>query len=455
MTRSLSFQAVILTTVAFCALCGGSGIAQAQFKQTDLVSDLSGLAKVTDPNLINPWGVSFIPGLSPFWISNQGTGTSSLFSVMGGTGVAPANILAPPAANFAVIPPPVVAGFPGPTGQVSNPTAVTNPTMASFDIGATGPAFFIFANLNGSISAWNPLLMQMARCTTRRQSWRLRLRLAPLTPDWPSTRPAIGSMPPMKSPAKSMSTTARSGRRLSLADLTMPAVPAGLVPFNVEDIGGKGYVAYAPAGPDAQRAATAGMGFVAVFNEDGVLQQNLVDGGPLAAPWGMAIAPAGFGPFGGDLLVGNFSFLDSEINVFNASGTLVGTIHVNPGADQMPGGLWDLTFGGGGPDGDPNTLFITDGIDSETHGLFAALTVPEPSTWAMMLVGFGGLALFAARRRAVQLSVKGEGGKENRPKSDGSFPAADRRGKTATGLRGIWLGLEASMDGQTLLSGSA
>ena len=98
-----------------------------------------------------------------------------------------------------------------------------------------------------------------------------------------------------------------------------PTLPAGFVPFNVEDIGGKGYVTYAPAGRDAQLNATAGEGWVSVFDENGNLLQNLVMGGALAAPWGLAIAPAGFGPFGGDLLVGNFSSVDSGINAFNAT----------------------------------------------------------------------------------------------------------------------------------------
>jgi PEP-CTERM motif len=112
----------------------------------------------------------------------------------------------------------------------------------------------------------------------------------------------------------------------------------------------------------------------------------------------MAIAPAGFGPFGGDLLVGNFSFSLSQINAFNpTTGAFEGTIPVNVGGN-MPGGLWDLTFGNGGS-GDPMTLYLTDGLNGEADGLFGALTVPEPSTWAMMLLGFGGLALFAARRR--------------------------------------------------------
>jgi hypothetical protein len=102
------------------------------------------------------------------------------------------------------------------------------------------------------------------------------------------------------------------------------------------------------------------------------------------------------------LLVGNFAFDDSEINAFDATtGTFEGKIPVNSGGN-MPGGLWTVAFGGGGNDGSPNTLFFTDGINSEGDGLFGSITaVPEPSTWAMMLVGFGGLAFFAARRRTA------------------------------------------------------
>jgi hypothetical protein len=95
------------------------------------------------------------------------------------------------------------------------------------------------------------------------------------------------------------------------------------------------------------------------------------------------------------------------INAFNpVTDALVGSIEVNPGANNTPGGLWSIVFGGSMSDGNPNTLFFTDGINGETGGLFGSLTaVPEPSTWAMMLAGFGGLALLAARRRRASPAI--------------------------------------------------
>jgi uncharacterized protein (TIGR03118 family) len=135
---------------------------------------------------------------------------------------------------------------------------------------------------------------------------------------------------------------------------------------------------------------------VDVYDEDGVFQQRLITGSALAAPWGIALAPSGFGLFGGDLLVGNFSFDDSEINAFDpGTGTFEGSIPIDVGAN-MPGGLWALSFGNGGSGGDPNTLYFNDGINGEGDGLFGAISAtPEPSTLMLMA---GAIAMLGVRR---------------------------------------------------------
>jgi len=392
-----SFKAVLLAAAGFGAVAAAGGTAQAQFRQTDLASDIPGLATVTDPNLKNTWGLTAIPGATPFWVDNQVTGTSSLFSVSGATGVAPADFFPNPPGpntNFVAVP---GGGVPsGPTGIVAN-------AGTSFGI-AGGPAVFIFANLNGSISAWNMSNInsatQNAATVVVPASGGLYTGLAINTAGGLlyAANGVTGKIDVFDS---SFAATTVSGGFVD------PNLPSGFVPFNVEDIGGKVFVAYAPAGRPAQTGATAGMGFIDTFDENGNLLQRLVSGGPLASPWGMAIAPAGFGAFGDDLLVGNFSYVGpSEINAFNVTtGKFVGTIPVDNGPGNSAGGLWALMFGGGGPSGDPMTLYFTDGLNGETNGLFAAITVPEPSTWAMMLLGFGSLAFFAARRRRVALSV--------------------------------------------------
>ena len=180
----------------------------------------------------------------------------------------------------------------------------------------------------------------------------------------------------------------------------------------MKDIGGNVFVTYAPSGHIAQTKATAGEGAVAEFSESGTFESMSTASADskLASPWGIALAPMSFGKLGGDLLVGNFSFQPGVAGVINAfnptTWAFEGSIDVNAGAGNTPGGLWSLAFGGGGNDGNPNTLFFTDGINGEKDGLFGSFTaVPEPSTWAMMLVGFGGLALLAARRRRALSAI--------------------------------------------------
>ena len=142
----------------------------------------------------------------------------------------------------------------------------------------------------------------------------------------------------------------------------------------MQEIGGNVYVAYAPAGRPAQQNAPLGAGAVAIFDEDGNFITQLITGSRLAAPWGMTLAAAGFGSFINHLLVGNFSYLHSEINAFDpTNGKLSGTIRIAVGKGHTPGGLWFIGFGVGGSNGDPNTLYFADGINGENDGLFGAI----------------------------------------------------------------------------------
>jgi uncharacterized protein (TIGR03118 family) len=269
------------------------------------------------------------------------------------------------------------------------------------DGGDNNPAHFIFANLNGSISAWDMGQTAFTQVTT---------------PGALYTGLAINS-----AQTRLYAANGNGGGRIDVFDsafhpvnlgataFTDSSLPAGFVPFNVEQVGGKVYVTYAPAGRANQLFATPGMGIVDVFDEDGGSLQRLITGSALAAPWGLALAPVGFGVFGGDLLVGNFSTMASEINAFNpTTGAFIGTIPIDPGSGNAPGGLWGLIFGNGAAGGDPNTLFFSDGIDGETHGLFAALTpataAPEPSGLAILGTALAllGIRRLRSRQRAAE-----------------------------------------------------
>jgi uncharacterized protein (TIGR03118 family) len=400
MTRLLQLTSVMTTATAFAALCAGAGVANAAdgFTQNNLVSNMAGLATTTDSSLVNPWGVSFANG-SPVWISDQGTQTSPLFSVTGSTGVGNAPL-------FTVNIPP--AGASGPTGQVANAMGAG---FAVNNGGNGAPAAFIFANLNGSISAWNgtPLTQAFTQTTVSGASFTGLAINHTDTELFAANTAGAGGIDVFNNAFQQIS--------MPGAFMTPTAVSAkGLVPFNVTDLGGNVFVTYAPSGHTAQTMATAGQGAVVEFSESGGVEKTITNNA-LASPWGVAIAPSSFGQFGGDLLVGNFSFVPGMADVINAfnpvTDALVGSIDVNPGAGNTAGGLWSLVFGGSMSDGTPDTLFFTDGINGETGGLFGSLTaapgsltaVPEPSTWAMMLAGFGGLALLAARRRRASPAI--------------------------------------------------
>ena len=316
---------------------------------------------------------------SPFWISDQGTNSTTLYPVTDSTDVNS------PVPVFTVNIPTTGSRTPGPHGTglqyerlVFPPDRPRRHERRSF----------IFADLNGTISAWNPGLGTNGSTA----------HVEVTTPGAVYTGLAVNEAHTMLYAANDSAGTIdvfdSNFDPVDLGDLgnhafrTPGQIEArGLVPFNVTDIGGHVYVTYAPAGRDAQTMAGEGDGAVAIFTESGKLEPHgVLLGGPhtpLAAPWGVAIAPDNFGQFSGDLLVGNFSFLHSEINAFDPqTHQFEGTIPISAGSGHTPGGLWTLTFGGGGRDGSPNTLYFTDGIDGETHGLFGAIE-SDAANWSI------------------------------------------------------------------------
>jgi len=352
--------AFLVTSTAVTAFCAGAlradELKEAKLAQTNLVSDIPGLATVTDASLKNPWGVSHSP-TSPFWVSNQGTSTATLYMVTDETVVSKLGLT--------VAIPKTAAGPQGPTGQVNNPNTECFPVSKSSG-GDGGSAHFIFANLNGTISAWDKGTAAFIQVTT---------------PGAVYTGLAINGAHTRLYAADDVSPGRIDVFDCSFKPVSLgpdafkdPSLPTGLVPFNVQDLGGDVYVTYAPAGLQNMRQAPLGAGAVAIFDEDGNFIEELVAGSRLAAPWGITIAPPGFRRFSNDVLVGNFSFLHSEINAFIPSnGKLHGTIPIDTGK-ATPGGLWAIEFGVGGNNGSPDTLYFADGINGEMDGLFGAIT---------------------------------------------------------------------------------
>ena len=357
--------------------------AQVRVDQTNLVSDIPGLARLTDPDLVNAWGVSFAP-TSPFWISDNGTGLATLYSVPGS---------GPPSVSkvglIVTIPPTAGGTTSAPTGQVFN----GGPGF--------GGAVFLFASEDGVISSWN------GSGTT-----------AVVDKDFGSAAvyKGLAISDPGMSDAVLYATNFRAGTieayNSSFApaglpgNFTDPNLPQGYAPFNDKVIDGELYVTYAKQ--DAEKhddEAGAGNGFVDIFNLDGTLKERLISGGALDSPWGLAIAPSSFGSFAGDLLVGNFG--NGMINAYNATtGAFVGALDGNDGSPLVIDGLWGLTVGNGSAAGGSlDTLFFTAGPNGESDGLFGSLAVPEPSTWAMLLIGFGALGFAAYRRTKTSIGV--------------------------------------------------
>ena len=359
--------------------------------QTNLVSDLPGVAQHLDPQLVNPWGIAESGG-SPFWISDNNAGVSTLYKT---TGDKQGLVVSIPSPGDPL-------GASGtPTGTVFNTGLSTGAFMVSgvdkTGAPASGPAIFLFATEDGTLVGWNPGVNPPGFDPAKAGTYGI------IAVD-NSANPTAADGAVYKGLAIATSTTGpifpfdpastsvlyaanfRSGQVevydtnfKPVTTFTDTQVPTGYAPFDVQVLGGKLYVTFALQDADKHDdVAGRGHGFVDVFNLDGSPglnggQERLITRGRLNSPWGLAIAPASFGSLAGALLVGNFG--DGRINAYKASnGALLRNLRDPDGEPIVIDGLWALKVGNGGNGGDANKVYFTAGIFGERHGLFGSLT---------------------------------------------------------------------------------
>ena len=325
--------------------------AQNNYFVHNLVSDVAGMADHVDPNLVNPWGNGF-SATSPFWIANNGTGTSTLYD---DTGTAIPLVVKIPAGAGATTP-----------GKVTG--VIFNGNANSFLISGQTP-LFIFCTEDGTISGWSPKVdMTNAKIMIDNSTTGSQYKGCALG--------GTAAAPMLY--AADYGTAKVSAWDINLKPVAVgfvnSAIPTGFAPFNIQNLGGTMYVTYAAqasTGPGSSPYATAGGGYVATYNMIGADLGQLIGTGVFNYPWGLAIAPATFGKYANMVLVGNFG--DGTIHAFDPkSGALMGSLEDESNKPIAIDGLWSLNFGNGKAS-DPATLYFTAGIQSETHGLFGSI----------------------------------------------------------------------------------
>jgi uncharacterized protein (TIGR03118 family) len=362
--RSLSIASLGLFAVATTLT------AQQHYKQTNLISDIAGMAATTDPNLVNPWGLSRSSG-SPWWISDNGPGVTTLDT---GTGAAiplgqpcPAgtnvNCVAIPSGDTSISP----TGTP--TGQVFNGTT-------DFQLTPNNPAKFIFVTEDGTISGWNGGPSAVIMVNTHSASVFKGVALATSATSSGGTANFLYVADFRKARVAVYNT---SFHRVSMDGDAFQdeSLPDGYAPFNVQNIGGDLYVAFAQQ--DSQKHDEVdgpGLGFVDVFSTSGRLLHRLQHGQWLNGPWGMTQAPSDFGTFSHNILVGQFG--SGQIAAYDAvTGRFKGLLNDANNNPIAIDGLWDIAFGGGTTSGPSTSMFFTAGLNGEQDGLFGTITAVE------------------------------------------------------------------------------
>jgi uncharacterized protein (TIGR03118 family) len=339
--------AAVAVAVPMSAAVGQTG---AEYRQTNLISDIAGVARITDPNLVNPWGQAASP-TSPLWVADNGADVSTLYRG-GVNGTIPQIV-------------PLTVNIPGgaPTGVVFNSTSDFVVNTAA----GRAPATFVFDSEAGVLSAWSNTVSGTNADVEFSNKRSVYKGLALASNDGESLLYAANF-----SKAR-IDVFDGHFRRVKLPHAFKDAqIPDGFAPFDVQLLGQNLYVSYAKQ--DAAKhddVAGPGNGFVDVYDTSGKLLTHLISQGDLNSPWGLVIAPASFGAFGGDLLVGNFG--DGAIHAYDpATGSEKGQLTNTDGNPILINGLWALRFGNG-TFASPDTLVFTAGIGDESHGLLGEI----------------------------------------------------------------------------------
>ncbi len=352
--RQVCAPLAVVFALAVPALARAGG---AEYRQHNLVSDGFVPADHVDANLVNAWGLAFNP-FGPVWVADNGTGVSTLYD---GAGNARSLVVQIPG--------------PGDGNDTGKPTGIVFNGSSGFTVtraGVSGASVFIFATEAGVIAGWAPTVDQTH---------------AILVVDNSASTGAIYKGLALSAGGDGSLLYAADfhNARIDVFDsafqpVVLPAgaftdrrIPRGFAPFGLQAINGNVYVSYAKQDADREDdVAGRGLGFVDVFDPNGQLIRRVASRGALNAPWGMALAPEGFGRFANHLLVGNFG--DGRILAYDLdTGELDGRLAAGDGKPLQIDGLWGLSFGNGFAGQPVNTLFFAAGPDDEQHGLYGRI----------------------------------------------------------------------------------
>ncbi|MGA2776214.1 MAG: TIGR03118 family protein [Steroidobacteraceae bacterium] len=381
--KPTAIGAVGALALAACGGGGGGGTSMSSstgptmptgFADTALVSNSVGVVAtntVIDANLQNPWGIAVAPGL-PFWIADNNSNLSTLYS---GAGEIDTGAVTGSNSVGIAIPASAAGVQANPTGQVYNGSGGFMITTSK----GQETALFIFDGEGGTISAW---AQDSGATTVTAYDDGVANGTAHAVYKGLATGNVNG--------ATYLYATDLHNNKVDVFDTNFskpsamqgkfidPSMPAGFVPFGITALSGQLYVTYAMQDSAMHDEVTgAGLGYIDVFDLSGNFVSRFASTGVLNAPWGIAIAPSGFGTLAGDLLVGNFG--DGHINIFSPEGTSMGPLSVSNGGTVTIPGLWSLVFGDGDSDKPLTTLFYTAGFTDQTDGVFGTITPSSTS----------------------------------------------------------------------------